>query len=151
MPCAKARENERREDVPKETGLKLPDEVGLTFCMVNPNLGIVRRVLAFFVFLAVLVSSNGEPAPYLRVSGEADGSRRLELASRTLVSPEHKKLKVTLLGVSHVGDLSFYKSVQERFGCCGLGFVRGSGLGRRPVQGETRKNFRGRGIAGFVG
>ena len=139
VPCAKARENERREDVPKETGLKLPDEVGLTFCMVNPNLGIVRTVLAFFVFLAVLVSSNGEPAPYLRVSGESDGSRRLELASRTLVSPEHKKLKVTLLGVSHVGDLSFYKSVQERLDAADLVLFEGVGWGDGPSKAKPGK------------
>ncbi len=107
--------------------------------MVNPNLGIVRTVLAFFVFLAVLVSSNGEPAPYLRVSGESDGSRRLELASRTLVSPEHKKLKVTLLGVSHVGDLSFYNSVQERLDAADLVLFEGVGWGDGPSKAKPGK------------
>ena len=107
--------------------------------MVNPNLGIVRTVLAFFVFLVVLVSSNGEPASYLRVSGEADGSRRLELASRTLASPEHKNVKVTLLGVSHVGDLSFYKSVQERLDAADLVLFEGVGWGDGPSKAGSKK------------
>jgi hypothetical protein len=139
VPCAKAPGNERREGVPKETGWKLPDGVGLTFVTVNPNLGIVRLVLSCFGLLSVLVSSNGEPAPYLRVSGEADGSRRLELASRTLVSPEHKKLKVTLLGVSHVGDLSFYKSVQERLDAADLVLFEGVGWGDGPSKAKPGK------------
>lgn len=138
-PCAKARGNERRENVPKETGSRFPDEVGLTFCMVNPNLGIVRTVHVFFVFLVVLVSSNGDPSSYLRVSGETDGSRRLELASRTLASPEHKKVSVTLLGVSHVGDLSFYKSVQERLDAADLVLFEGVGWGDGPPKAGSKK------------
>ena len=107
--------------------------------MVNPNLGIVRTVLAFFAFLVVLVSTNGEPASYLRVSGGPDGNRRLELASRTLASPEYKKLKVTLLGVSHVGDLSFYKSVQERLDAADLVLFEGVGWGDGPPKAGSKK------------
>jgi hypothetical protein len=111
----------------------------LTFVTVNPNLGIVRLVLSCFGLLSVLVSANGEPASYLRVTGEADGSRRLELASRTLASPEHKKLKVTLLGVSHIGDLSFYKSVQQRLDAADLVLFEGVGWGDGPPKAKPGK------------
>jgi hypothetical protein len=138
-PCAKARGNERRADVPKETGWKLPDGVGLTFVTVNPNLGIVRLLLSCFGLLSVLVSANGEPASYLRVSGGADGNRRLELASRTLASPEYKKLKVTLLGVSHVGDHAFYKRIQERLDAADLVLFEGVGWGDGPPEAKPGK------------
>jgi hypothetical protein len=111
----------------------------LTFQYVRPNLCLVRTLHTFFCFFGVLVSSNGEPAPYLRVSGEADGSRRLELASRTLASPEHKNVKVTLLGVSHVGDLSFYKSVQERLDAADLVLFEGVGWGDGPPKAGSKK------------
>jgi len=99
----------------------------------------VRLVLSCFGLLSVLVSANGEPASYLRVTGEADGSRRLELASRTLASPEHKKLKVTLLGVSHVGDLAFYKSVQKRLDAADLVLFEGVGWGEGPPEAKSGK------------
>ncbi len=80
-------------------------------------------------FLAWLVSACGDPAPYLRAVDDESGGRVLQIASRTLVSPQKNGPSVTLLGVSHLGEASYYGKIQKRLDSADLVLFEGVGFG----------------------
>ena len=65
-------------------------------------------------FLACIGWACGEPAPYLRATDDESGGRILQVAARTLVSPKEDGPRVTLLGVSHLGDAAYYEKIQKK-------------------------------------
>ena len=79
-------------------------------------------------FLAWLVSACGDPAPYLRAVDDESGGRVLQIASRTLVSPQKNGPSVTLLGVSHLGEASYYGKIQKRLDSADLVLFEGVGF-----------------------
>ena len=80
-------------------------------------------------FLAWLVSACGDPAPYLRAVDDESGGRVLQIASRTLGSPQKNGPSVTLLGVSHLGEASYYGKIQKRLDSADLVLFEGVGFG----------------------
>ena len=80
-------------------------------------------------FLALIGWAWGEPAPYLRATDDKDGGRILQVASRTLVSPKEDGPRVTLLGVSHLGDSAYYEKIQKRLDAADLVLFEGVGFG----------------------
>ena len=74
----------------------------------------LRRLMGPIVFLACIGWACGEPEPYLRAVDDEAGGRVLQIASRTLVSPEEEGPSVTLLGVSHLGNPTYYEEIQKK-------------------------------------
>ncbi len=81
------------------------------------------------VFLACIGWTCGEPEPYLRAVDDEAGGRVLQIASRTLVSPEKQGPSVTLLGVSHLGNKTYYKEIQKKLDRADLVLFEGVGFG----------------------
>jgi hypothetical protein len=80
-------------------------------------------------FLACIGWAWGEPAPYLRATDDKNGGRILQVASRTLVSPKEDGPRVTLLGVSHLGDATYYEKIQKKLDAADLVLFEGVGFG----------------------
>ena len=89
----------------------------------------LHKLVRPVVFLAWLVSACGDPAPYLRAVDDESGGRVLQIASRTLVSPQTNGPSVTLLGVSHLGEASYYGKIQKRLDSADLVLFEGVGFG----------------------
>lgn len=89
----------------------------------------LHKLMRPVVFLAWLVSACGDPAPYLRAVDDESGGRVLQIASRTLVSPQTNGPSVTLLGVSHLGEASYYGKIQKRLDSADLVLFEGVGFG----------------------
>jgi len=93
------------------------------------------------VFLACIGWTCGEPEPYLRAVDDEAGGRVLQIASRTLVSPEKQGSSVTLLGVSHLGNKTYYKEIQKKLDRADLVLFEGVGFGDKvPKKNEGRSN-----------
>lgn len=93
------------------------------------------------VFLACIGWTCGEPEPYLRAVDDEAGGRVLQIASRTLVSPEKQGPSVTLLGVSHLGNKTYYKEIQKKLDRADLVLFEGVGFGDKvPKKNEGRSN-----------
>lgn len=82
-------------------------------------------------FLACIGLASGEPAPYLRAMDDKEGGRILQVAARTLVSPEKDGRKVTLLGVSHLGDAAYYEKIQQKLDAADLVLFEGVGFDKK--------------------
>ena len=93
------------------------------------------------VFLACIGWTSGEPEPYLRAVDDEAGGRVLQIASRTLVSPEKEGPSVTLLGVSHLGNPTYYEKIQKKLDRSDLVLFEGVGYGdKAPKKNEGRSN-----------
>ena len=93
------------------------------------------------VFLACFGWTSGEPEPYLRAVDDEAGGRVLQIASRTLVSPEKDGPSVTLLGVSHLGNKAYYKEIQKKLDTADLVLFEGVGFGEKgPQKNEGSSN-----------
>ena len=89
----------------------------------------MRSLLSFFALLASASWAFGEPAPYLRATDEKGGGRILQVASRTLSSPKENGPRITLLGVSHLGDPGYYAKIQKKLDDADLVLFEGVGFG----------------------
>ena len=89
----------------------------------------MRSQLFFTVALLASCKVFGEPAPYLRATDEKGGGRVLQVVARTLASPAEQGPTVTLLGVSHVGDRSYYEKIQKKLDAAELVLFEGVGFG----------------------
>ena len=93
------------------------------------------------VFLAFIGWTSGEPEPYLRAVDDEAGGRVLQIASRTLVSPEKDGPSVTLLGVSHLGNPTYYEEIQKKLDRADLVLFEGVGFGDKgPQKNEGSSN-----------
>ncbi len=101
----------------------------------------LHRLMGPIVFLACIGWTCGEPEPYLRAVDDEAGGRVLQIASRTLVSPEKQGPSVTLLGVSHLGNKTYYKEIQKKLDRADLVLFEGVGFGDKvPKKNEGRSN-----------
>ena len=101
----------------------------------------LHRLMGPIVFLACIGWTCGEPEPYLRAVDDEAGGRVLQIASRTLVSPEKQGSSVTLLGVSHLGNKTYYKEIQKKLDRADLVLFEGVGFGDKvPKKNEGRSN-----------
>jgi len=101
----------------------------------------LRRLMGPIVFLACIGWTSGEPEPYLRAVDDEAGGRVLQIASRTLVSPEKQGPSVTLLGVSHLGNPTYYEKIQKKLDRSDLVLFEGVGYGdKAPKKNEGRSN-----------
>ena len=101
----------------------------------------LRRLMGPIVFLAFIGWTSGEPEPYLRAVDDEAGGRVLQIASRTLVSPEKEGPSVTLLGVSHLGNPTYYEEIQKKLDRSDLVLFEGVGFGDKgPKKKEGRSN-----------
>ena len=89
----------------------------------------LHSLLGPLAFLACIGWACGEPAPYLRTTDAKGGGRILQIASRTLVSPKKDGPRVTLLGVSHLGEASYYEKIQKKLDTADLVLFEGVGFG----------------------
>ena len=90
---------------------------------------LARRLFPPLFLLAFASLACGEPAPYLRTAKGKEGGRVLEVAVRTLASPKENGPRVTLLGVSHLGDAAYYEKVQKKLDAADLVLFEGVGFG----------------------
>jgi hypothetical protein len=94
----------------------------------------LHSLLGPLAFLACIGWACGEPAPYLRAIDDESGGRVLQIASRTLASPKKDGPRVTLLGVSHLGDAIYYEKIQKRLDSADLVLFEGVGFGDKVSQ-----------------
>ncbi len=90
-------------------------------------------------FLACIGWACGEPVPYLRAVDDKDGGRILQVAARTLVSPKEDGPRVTLLGVSHLGDATYYEKIQKKLDAADLVLFEGVGFGDEGPKKKGRR------------
>src|SRR5262249_9729898 len=82
-------------------------------------MNMVRRACAAGACLAAVTTSvwawqTPEPAPYVRTSEDRGGAvLKLELTVREFTPADESKPHVFLAGAVHIGERSFYKSLQE--------------------------------------
>ena len=88
----------------------------------------MKRIFNTLTLLAFAFCAFGEPAPYLRVKTGKGGGRMMEVAVRTLVSPKEGGPRVTLLGVSHLGDSGYYEKIQKKLDEADLVLFEGVGF-----------------------
>ena len=81
---------------------------------------IMHSLFGSVAFLACIGWACGESAPYLRATDEKGGGRILQVAVRTLVSPKEDGPRITLLGVSHLGDSGYYAKIQKKLDAADL-------------------------------
>ena len=78
----------------------------------------------------------GSPEPFLRATTAADGSRTLELASRSYRRTDGTGPTITLVGAVHIADASFYAAKQAELDGHDLVLfegVRSTGMGDIPA------------------
>jgi len=97
----------------------------------------LHRLIGPFFFLACIGWACGEPSPYLRAVDDESGGRVLQIASRTLVSPMKNGPRVTLLGVSHLGESAYYQKIQKRLDSADLVLFEGVGFGDKRQKKEA--------------
>ena len=97
----------------------------------------MHKLLGSIAFLAFAFCACGDPAPYLRVKDGKGGGRMMEVAVRTLVSPKESGPRVTLLGVSHLGDSGYYEKIQKKLDAADLVLFEGVGFEK---DGPPKKN-----------
>jgi hypothetical protein len=102
----------------------------------------LHSLLGPVAFLACFGWASGEPAPYLRTVDDKGGARILEVTARTLVSPKKDGPRVTLLGVSHLGNATYYEKIQKKLDDADLVLFEGVGFGdegtpKKKVEGES--------------
>ncbi len=90
---------------------------------------IMHSLFGLVAFLACIGWACGESAPYLRATDEKGGERILQVAARTLVSPKEGGPRITLLGVSHLGDSGYYAKIQKKLDAADLVLFEGVGFG----------------------
>ena len=103
---------------------------------------IMRNLFGSVAFLACIGWASGESAPYLRAMDDKGGGRILQVSSRTLASPKEDGPRITLLGVSHLGDPGYYAKIQEKLDAADLVLFEGVGFGDKgpPEKDEGDSN-----------
>lgn len=100
----------------------------------------LHSLLGPVAFLACFGWACGEPAPYLRTVDDKGGARILQVTARTLVSPKKDGPSITLLGVSHLGDATYYEKIQKKLDTADLVLFEGVGFGdkaQKKDQGDS--------------
>ena len=97
----------------------------------------LHRLIGPVVFLVCISWVCGDPAPYLRAVDDESGGRVLQIASRTLVSPKKNGPLVTLLGVSHLGEASYYGKIQKILDSADLVLFEGVGFEDKVQKKQT--------------
>lgn len=78
---------------------------------------------ACLLFLALPLFSDS----YLRIRDAPAGTRVLEIAERRFSVPDHPDMRVSLLGVAHIGSAPYYRLIQERLDKSDLVLFEGVG------------------------